>query len=165
MSFSRQTMKKLGRLALEKDVRAGGHYERGVRCVMMWAGPDNHPDNWDDDWEFFHGDKDLYPEPRAFIGWVGAAGWAEDEDDGFEYFEVRTKNIQAINSMNEPEKKMTEYRASLINRTEDVEWAKSTFLELYREVFPDRDDPEIRITDVELEAPDFPSYLKPEQYR
>lgn len=165
--FTRDDWSQLRDAAIAKDVRLGGYYEEGVRCVMFWAGPDNHPEDWDDDWEFFHGDKGLYPEKRAFIGWVATTGWSEDGDDGFDGFEVRTRNIQAIKEhRDDNDWQTTEVRTPLINRQEDLDWARKMFLQLFREVFPDRDDPDIQVSDAEFQGTDdFPSYLQPETYR
>lgn len=151
----------------EKDVRMGGYYEEAVRSVFFWAGPDNHPANWDDEWEFFHGDKGLYPEKRAFIGWASCAGWSEDGDDGFSHFELRSRNIQALKAYRDNmDWQTTEIRSKFINREEDLEWIREMFLDLYHEVFPDREDPEITINDAAFDVPeDFPSYLQPSSYR
>ncbi len=165
--FTRAEWSQLREEAIARDVRLGGYYEEGVRCVMLWAGPDNHPDNWDEEWEFFHGDKGLYPEKRAFIGWVAATDWSEDGDDGFDAFEVRTRNIQAIKVHRDSNDwQTTEVRTRLINREEDLAWAKEMFLNLFRDVFPDREDPAIRISQAEFDVPDdFPSYLQPASFR
>lgn len=165
--FSRDDWKQLGRLARRRSLHMGGYYDEGVRCVHVWAGPDNHPDNWQSDWAFFHGDKGLYPEKRAFIGWVAAAGWSQEGDDGFDHFEIRTRNIQALKAhRDDTDWQTTEVRSQLINRPEDVEWVRSMFLKLFREAFPDREEPEITVSDAAFDVPeDFPSYLQPAAHR
>lgn len=166
-TYTRGDWSEIAEAVRDKDVRMGGYYEEGVRSIMFWAGPENHPEDWDDEWEFFHGDKGLYPEKRAFIGWVSTTDWERDGDDGFGHFEVRTRNIQAIKAhRDDNDWQKTEIRSRLINRNEDVKWAKNMFLDLFREVFPDRDDPKIEISKAEFDVPDdFPSYLQPSTYR
>jgi hypothetical protein len=165
--YSRRDWKQLVEEARQRDVRMGGYYEEGVRSVFFWAGPDNHPENWDDEWEFFHGDKGLYPEKRAFIGWAACAGWSDEGDDGFDRFEIRSRNIQALKVYRDDNDwQTTEVRTRFINRDEDLEWIRSMFLDLWRDVFPDKDDPEITISEAAFDVPDhFPSYLQPETYK
>lgn len=165
--YSRNDWEKLVEFAREHDVRMGGYYEEAVRSVFLWAGPDNHPDNWDDAWEFFHGDKGLYPEKRAFIGWVSCADWEREGDDGFDCFEIRTRNIQALKAYrDDTDWQTTEIRSKFINRSEDVEWVQEMFLEMFRSVFPDKEDPTIRVSDAAFHVPEkFPSYLQPSNYR
>ena len=150
-----------------RSVRMGGYYEEAVRSVFLWAGPDNHPDNWDDEWEFFYGDKGLYPEKRAFIGWASTTGWSRDGDDGFSHFEIRSRNIQALKAYRDNmDWQTTEIRSKLLNREEDLDWIRGMFLDLFRDVFPDREDPKITVCDAAFEVPDhFPSYLQPSNYR
>lgn len=165
--FTRNDWKKLQEFMREHDVRRGGYYEEAVRSGFFWAGPDNHPDNWNDDWEFFHGDKGLYPEKRAFIGWASAAGWSEEGDDGFDHFEIRSRNVQALKSYRDNmDWQTTEIRTKFINRDEDIEWIREMFLNMFNEVFPDREDPEIQINEAAFDVPDhFPSYLQPDTYK
>lgn len=165
--YSRDNWEQLVKSARDKDVRLGGYYEESVRSIFFWAGPDNHPDNWDDNWEFFYGDKDLYPEKRAFIGWVSCADWEREGDDGFDTFEVRSRNIQALKAYRDnTDWQTTEIRSKYINREEDTEWITEMFLSLFNEVFPEKDEPPIRISNAPFEVPeDFPSYLQPSNYR
>ncbi|MFB6356696.1 MAG: hypothetical protein ABEJ65_09305 [bacterium] len=165
--YDRSDWNELIEAVRQRDVRMGGYYEEAVRSVFFWAGPDNHPDNWKEDWEFFHGDKGLYPEKRAFIGWVATGGWSREGDDGFDHWEIRTRNIQALKAhRDDNDWQTTEIRSGLVNREEDIEWVREMFLELWNDVFSDRDDPILEVSDVAFEVPDhYPSYLQPETYR
>lgn len=165
--YSRNDWKQLIEVVREQTVHMGGYYEEAVRSIFFWSGPDNHPENWNNDWEFFHGDKGLYPEKRAFIGWCAATGWEREGDDGFDHFEIRSRNIQAIKTYRDNNDwQTTEVRTRLINREEDLEWIRTMFLKLWNEAYPERDEPPVEITKAEFDVPDhFPSYVQPSTYQ
>jgi len=165
--YTRQDWNDLIEVVRGKDVRMGGYYEEAVRSIFFWAGPDNHPDDWDEQWEFFHGDKGLYPEKRAFVGWASTAGWSRDGDDGFDRFEIRSRNVQALKLYRDNNDwQTTEIRSRFVNRDEDLDWIQSMFQKLWKEAFPDREEPVTTISKAAFDVPDhFPSYLQPETYR
>lgn len=171
--YTRDDWKRLADRADRNSIYVGGHFDRGVNSIHVWAGPDDHPDNWDDGWAFFHGDRGLLPRKRAFIGWVATGGWSETEG-GFEHFEVRTRNVQAmktqgdVSMLDQPDAgwQAAQRRSPYLNRREDLQWVKRTFRRLYGNVFPDRDPPDLQVTEVDLQVPEgYPESLNPRHNR